>query len=284
MVTLLNNYLEAMTDIISRYGGTIDEFIGDAILVVFGAPVARPDDAQRAVACAVEMHLAMPEVNRKNVAEGLPPVEMGIGLHTGEVVVGNIGSKLRAKYGVVGATVNLTSRVECYTVGGQILVSEETRAACEQGESGAALRIEGQLEVEPKGFARPITIHDVGGIGGSWALALPRRDSGLIALLAAVPVRFTMIDGKREAGPALPGAILRLSPGEAEVHAETRVRPLTDLRLELAGDPGAPSVPFYGKVLARAGERAGFCLRFTSLPEEVERYLRGRLAAQGSPA
>jgi adenylate cyclase len=281
VVALLNNFLEAMTEVIFAHGGTIDEFLGDAILVVFGAPVSRGDDAQRAVACAVAMQLAMPTVNAKNLADGLPPVEMGIGLHTGEVVAGNIGSKKRAKYGVVGAAVNMTSRIESYTVGGQILVSEETRAACQ---TGAPLRIDGRLEIEPKGVARAITVYDVGGIGGSYALELPRRDRGLVELAAAVPVRFTVLDGKREGGAPHDGAITRISPGEVEVEAAERVRPLTDLKLELAGDPAAPELPFYGKVLAPTGERVGFCLRFTSLPVEVERYLRGRLATQRSPA
>ena len=102
VVALLNHYLSAMVEIIQRTGGTIDEIIGDAILVLFGAPVAMPDAAQRAVRCALEMQKAMREVNEYNFQMGWPEIEMGIGLHTGEVVVGNIGSTKRSKYGVVG--------------------------------------------------------------------------------------------------------------------------------------------------------------------------------------
>ena len=104
---MLNNYLGAMIQIIEEYRGTIDEFIGDAIFVLFGAPIRKEDDAQRAVACAVAMQLAMAEVNKHNLENGLPELEMGIGIHTGQVVVGNIGSAKRMKYGVIGGHVNL---------------------------------------------------------------------------------------------------------------------------------------------------------------------------------
>ena len=126
VVRVLNNYLGTMADLIVAHQGTIDEFIGDAILAIFGAPVARPDDAERAAACAVAMQLAMREVNAFNRGEGLAEVEMGIAVNTGEVVVGNIGSQTRAKYGVVGTHVNLAGRIEGFTVGGQILVSDAT--------------------------------------------------------------------------------------------------------------------------------------------------------------
>ena len=120
VVAILNRYLAAMVTIIKRYQGTIDEFIGDAIFVLFGAPVWREDDAQRAIACAVAMQLAMEEVNEEDRKDDLPEVEMGIGIHTGQVVLGNIGSPERMKYGVVGRHVNLTSRIQSYTTGGQI--------------------------------------------------------------------------------------------------------------------------------------------------------------------
>ena len=97
-------------------------------------------------ACAVEMQLAMEAVNEQNRREGLPEVEMGIGMNTGEVVVGNIGSPKRTKYGIVGSHVNLTARIESYTVGGQILISEATLE-----DAGAILRIDGQMQVETKG-------------------------------------------------------------------------------------------------------------------------------------
>lgn len=91
--------------------------------IIWGAPVLRDDDAVRAVACALEIQLAIAAVNADNHREGLPEIHMGIGIHTGEVVGGNIGSDVRAKYGVVGRHVNITARIESCTVGSQILIS-----------------------------------------------------------------------------------------------------------------------------------------------------------------
>ena len=173
VVGMINIYLEKMTEVILKYHGTIDEFIGDAILVIFGAPIQRQDDALCAVACAIEMQLAMDEVNRRNCEVGYPELAMGIGINTGSVVVGNIGSTKRVKYGVVGKNVNLTSRIESYTSGGQILVSESTVNAC-----AGMLRINGTMEVTPKGINHPITIYDVGGIAGDFNVCLPGNISG----------------------------------------------------------------------------------------------------------
>ncbi|MGD0282274.1 MAG: adenylate/guanylate cyclase domain-containing protein [Dissulfurispiraceae bacterium] len=170
VVAMINIYLEIMTGIILKYNGTIDEFIGDAILVIFGAPLQRDDDTIRAVACAVEMQTAMEEVNRRNRESGFPEVVMGIGINTGSVIVGNIGSRKRTKYAVVGRNVNLTSRIESCTVGGQILASQSTIEAC-----GEILRIDNTIEVMPKGLQKPITIYEVGGIGGNYNLFLPEK-------------------------------------------------------------------------------------------------------------
>src|SRR5438876_11968843 len=96
----------------------------DGILVIFGAHTAAADAAERAVACALAMQLAMEGVNARSRERGLPEVVMGIGVHTGDVIVGNIGATRRVKYAAVGTHVNLRGRIESYTTGGQVLVSE----------------------------------------------------------------------------------------------------------------------------------------------------------------
>jgi adenylate cyclase len=159
VIAILNRYLEAMTDIILRHGGTINEIIGDAILAVFGAPTRHDDDARRAIACAVEMQATLEMVNAENHELGLPRVAMGAGLNTGEVVVGNIGSDRRTKYGVVGWHVNLSSRIESHARPGQILAAASTIQ-----DAGAGLRINGQMEIVPKGVSSPMLIYDIAGI------------------------------------------------------------------------------------------------------------------------
>lgn len=166
VLTLVNNFLAGMTEVIIGYGGTIDEFIGDAILVLFGAPRAMENHAERAVACAIEMQSAMASVNELNVQAGLPSVETGIGINTGEVVIGNIGSETRSKYGVVGHHVNFTSRIESYAQGGQILVSERTQQSCK-----GILEYNLAMTVEPKGIDGEVNLFEVLAIRGDYNLS-----------------------------------------------------------------------------------------------------------------
>lgn len=114
VVDLLNDYLSTMTDVIFRHEGTIDKFIGDAVMTIFGAPVRREDDVVRAFRAAQEMMFALDHFNRRH-PELLSGFEIGIGLHSGEVIVGNIGSAKRLDYTVIGDNVNLTSRIEGLT-------------------------------------------------------------------------------------------------------------------------------------------------------------------------
>ncbi len=156
-----------MTNIISKNRGTVDEILGDGLMAFFGAAIAEEEHAQRAVACGIEMQLAMGSVNEKNASKGLPEMKMGIGINTGEVVVGNIGSEHRSKFSVIGSHVNLASRIESQTKGDQILISEYTLA-----DTGAVVKIGEQIEVQPKGLKNHITLYEVVGIGGEHNLFL----------------------------------------------------------------------------------------------------------------
>ncbi len=274
VVRLLNNYLGTMVDVLLSFQGTIDEFIGDAILAIFGAPVQREDDTLRAVACAVEMQRAMDRVNQFNRREGLPVVEMGIAIHTGEVVVGNIGSDKRAKYGVVGSPVNLTARIESYTVGGQILVSDRTRR-----EGGADLSVGTEVVVQMKGFEKPVSAWDVRGVAGDFNLFLPAREEVLVALRGPLAVRFATISGQRVDGPESEGLLVRLSMKEAEIEARDRPEPFRNLRLRfVARDGSTIAGEVYGKVSTPKVTAKGFGLRFTSLPPEIRSFLETVLA------
>ncbi|MBT6484632.1 MAG: GAF domain-containing protein [Planctomycetaceae bacterium] len=167
VVETLNRYLGTMIDIINKHNGMIDAFIGDAILVVFGVPLAKDNDAERAVACAVEMQLAMESVNRENESHGLPAIQMGVGINTGEVIAGNIGSEKRMKYSVIGSPVNLAARIESLTLGGQILISRSTHQEVKD-----VVRTDGALRVKLKGVTGPVMIYDIGGIAGDHDLHL----------------------------------------------------------------------------------------------------------------
>ena len=126
IVQLLNRYFSAMTDIIFAHGGTLDKYLGDGMMALFGAPTVTPKDAANAMSAAVAMQRRMLSINDELRAEGYPEIGVGIGLHTGEVIVGYIGSERRSEYTAIGDTVNTASRLESNAKAGEILVSEAT--------------------------------------------------------------------------------------------------------------------------------------------------------------
>ncbi|MBW4560152.1 MAG: adenylate/guanylate cyclase domain-containing protein [Mojavia pulchra JT2-VF2] len=274
VIKIINLYLGYMADVITQHQGTIDEFMGDGILVLFGAPTVREDDATRAIACAVAMQLAMEPVNKTMQQLGLPHLEMGIGINTGEVVVGNIGSEKRTKYGIVGDQVNLTYRIESYTVGGQIFVSESTLK-----EVGSLLRIDGQQVVQPKGVHQPLTIYQIGGIGGKYNFYLPKEEEIFLTLPEALPLQYTALDGKHIDNIMMKGRLIKLSSKGAEIciyqdGVSKILAPLTNLKLNLIVPNASAqfSEDIYGKILAQSTSDS-FVIRFTNQPPAVEKQL-----------
>ncbi len=129
VVQLLNRYFSAMSDIIFAHGGTLDKYIGDGLMALFGAPTSTPEDARNAVAAAVAMQRRMETINEELLAANLNAISIGIGLHTGVATVGYIGSERRSEYTAIGDTVNLSARLESSAEAGQILLSEATAHA-----------------------------------------------------------------------------------------------------------------------------------------------------------
>ena len=170
LINLLNHYFEQMVSVIEKYHGTVIEFLGDGIFVVFGAPKEWPDHASLAVKCAVEMQNAMISVNEWNRENGYPDLEMGIGINSGSVVVGNIGSDKKMKYGCMGSPVNTAGRLEGLTIGGQILVTENTRTLLSENISYVS---EGKFL--PKGSTDELRYYEVTAIG-SLPVLLSHKD------------------------------------------------------------------------------------------------------------
>jgi len=267
VVSMLNTYLGAMAEVILGHQGTIDEFIGDAILGLFGAPVKRDDDAERAVRCALAMQRAMVGVNRTNRARGLPELEMGIALHTGEVVVGNIGSTQRSKYGAVGSHVNLTARVESYTVGGQVLITHSTLV-----DAGSAVRVGESRSVHGKGFPEPIRVHDLVGIASDPPIFLDRDKEPLRTLHTPAPLALQVVRHKQLGGDHQPGHIVAASNKEVRLVTDADLSRGDNLILRLDSD-GVDDVA-YAKVMEHGDE--GYLLRFTLVFPDVQAFLARR--------
>jgi adenylate cyclase len=130
----LNEILTDLTECIYRYNGTVDKYMGDAVMAFWGAPVDDPDHAQNAVRAAIDMQRAIDRLSERFSARGFPPVAIGVGINTGLVRVGDMGSKLRRAYTVIGDSVNLASRLESLTkhYGKPIIVGESTAQACHE--------------------------------------------------------------------------------------------------------------------------------------------------------
>ena len=271
VVRLLNNYLGAMAEVITRFQGTIDEFIGDGILALFGAPLDREDDAARAAACAVAMQLAMAEVNETNRRDGLPEVQMGVAVHTGEVIVGNIGSQTRAKYGVVGTNVNLTARIESFTLPGQVLVSQSTVDS-----AGDTLVLGESRSFQAKGFKDPVAAYELKGVCGPHDAVLPEAQEEMRPLAREIPVSFTVVDGTHIRQASAEGRFVRASPSGAWVSSEQKAPPRASVRIRVRDPSGAElPVDLYAKVEGEAD--GGFLVRFSSAPPEVVELIRSAL-------
>lgn len=275
-VTILNNYFGVMTPLIQKYGGVINEFLGDAILAIFGAPVAVENHAEKALACAIEMQKGMAEVNAKNLELGLPEIEMGIALNTGDVVVGNIGSENRTKYGVVGHHVNLTARIESFTVGNQVMVSEYTLSNI-----NVDVDIAQTLEVEAKGIREPVKIFEVIGIGGAYGLNLDTQMEELQELTERLEIRMSTLTGKAVADEVHIGHLLRLADRHAHLATEAELEKLTNLRMTIPEFPQSEVEQLFAKVTGHIESDDGFRhyhIKITSAAQAARQFLKSRIA------
>jgi class 3 adenylate cyclase len=161
VVGFLNVVFSDIVDIIFEHGGTLDKFLGDGLMAVFGVPISTGDDERNAIRAAVKIRSAIGNLNERRVAAGAPAISFGIGIHAGEVVAGNVGSGKRIDYTVIGKAVNLASRVEALTkhFNTDILITEETYHKVRDIAACTALEA-----VAVKGIQRPITTYSVGSL------------------------------------------------------------------------------------------------------------------------
>jgi adenylate cyclase len=156
IVGLLNKYFSAMTDILFAHGGTLDKYLGDGLMALFGAPTTTPEDASNALNAAVAMQRRVLGINLELQAEGFPELNIGIGLHTGEVTVGYIGSERRSEYTAIGDTVNTASRLESNAKAGEILISDATSKAAR-----SRYKLKPREPINVKNRVQPVVLWEV---------------------------------------------------------------------------------------------------------------------------
>ena len=246
VTNMLNYYLGIMTEIIMKYRGTVIEFVGDEILAVFGAPAPSACPEDDALMASITMQNSMEEVNRYNKEQGYPVLEMGIALHRGDVVLGNIGSERMMRYNVIGATVNQCSRIESYSVGGQILMSVETIQHME----GIA-QVKRFFQLRSKGNSKPIKVATVIGIDGEHSAVLHNRGNDeFVRLQTPVSVIANRVEQKQIIDQDITGVVIAMSRHRVRLRLSEELEEYTDVTIRAMRDGNVGLFSdVYGKVI-----------------------------------
>jgi len=261
VLDVLNRCFAAMVQIVVQHHGTVDKFMGDAIMVVFSGDQAR-DHAKRAVLCAVEMQIAMNELRPKHKAENVPEMFLGIGMNTGKVMAGLVGSDLYRAHTVIGPEVNLASRIEAFSLRGQVLISESTYRLCAGfAETGDA------VHVYMKGKAQGLDIREVTAIP-SLGKFLPRQElrrSPRVDVM--LPFAFHVLEDKVVLPEPLTGTILDIGYHGVLAELNGPLAPYSQIRLELdLATLGYRADDVYGRVVKSREENGRYLvgIEFTS--------------------
>ena len=263
VLALLNRYLGRMSEIIFRHGGTIDKFMGDSIMVLFGAPATHEDDVRRAVACAVDMQIAMKEINQDNKRQGMPELYMGIGINTGTVMAGLLGSELYSEYTVIGDEVNLASRIEAFSLRGQVLISQNTYERCPDFATTGE-----PMDVHVKGKAQPVSLREVLAIP-TLGTEVPRQEIRRSPRIEVkIPFSYQTVKSKIVVPQIHEGTIRDISYHGVLAEVGQDLEPYTEIKLALdLSLVGYKASDIYAKVLkTRAqGTRYLSAIEFTSV-------------------
>ncbi|ARN73739.1 adenylate/guanylate cyclase domain-containing protein [Oceanicoccus sagamiensis] len=264
VMELLNRYFSRMTEVIVQHGGTIDKLMGDSIMVLFGAPQSGVDDVERAIACAVEMQRAMSEFNEQNLALGLPEMFMGIGINTGQVMAGSLGSDHHREYTVIGDEVNLTSRIEAQSLRGQILISENTYRMAK-----SFVLVGEPNKVRVKGKKEAVHLYDLMGTTRPRAMTVPRREIRKSPRVAIhMPCFFHRLVGKQVDSKEFQGEVVDLGYNGLLMVSPIMLEPFSEIKMQVSLQLlGTGTTDIYARVVkVDQGENGVLCsLEFTSM-------------------
>ena len=269
----LNRCFATLTEVVVQHYGIIDKFMGDAIMVVFpGDQDAAHDHARRAVLCAVQMQIAMDGLREKHKAESVPEMYLGIGLNTGKVMTGLIGSDLYRAHTVIGDEVNLASRIEAFSLRGQVLISQSTYDLCRDfGEFGAP------VQVYMKGKADSVHIREVKGIP-SLGRFVPRRELRRSARVdVLLPFAYQIVDRKAVLAAVATGTIHNIGYDGVLVEIDRPLPLYAEVKLTLnLVSLGYRAEDVYGRVVdVREEKDRWFCgIEFTSVSRHSSEKIR----------
>ena len=272
VLQVLSRCFGLMSEIVVGHYGTIDKFMGDALMAVFhGHPLPR-DHAQRAVLAAVEMQIAMNELRQRHRDDQLPEIYVGIGISTGDVMSGLIGSDAYRAYTVIGEEVNTAARIEALSLRGQVLMSEATYAHCD-----SFVQAGEPIEMHVKGRAGTLRVFEALGIP-ELGKTVPRQDVRRSPRVpVSIPLRYRHLDGKRVLATLHKGTVCDLSYHGLGAELDEPLPLHYEIKLELDLAPaGARVDDVYARVVnARAAaERWRVGMEFTSLSGESSRKIR----------
>lgn len=273
VVALLNRYFDGMGNIITSYGGTIDKLMGDSIMVIFGIPDAHSEDVENALACAVEMQLAMTDINKANEALGMPDIYMGIAVNSGTVVAGDIGSKHYNEYTVIGDEVNLTSRIESHCLRGQILISDNTYAMAKD-----YIEVGEPNTIEVKGARNAVELYELHATSRPKTLEVPRREGRKSPRIqVSMPVTFQVLSGKLILDEKHEGVALDISYNGLLIQTKARLAKGAELKMALAMELFSErTTDVYARII-RTETIDGFSrssLEFTSIDTEGQKAIK----------
>jgi len=273
IIELLNEYFSVMVEIIDRHGGYIDKFIGDSIFALFDATSSSRNGILDVLICAIEMQIAMDKVNRKAREVGIDNIYMGIGINTGEVLASVLGSDIYREYTVIGNNVNVASRVEAYTLRGQILISENTYRYTKDDIEIGEVNV-----VKAKGMRTPLKLYELKAVTHPERLELPRREKRRAPRIGIkIPFSYHLLDGKNVLHEEFQGEIVDISYGGVLIVVDEMLEAFSDLKLILSLTPFSDEpLEIYAKTLYAkdndGGVKAG--LEFTIIDNEASEAVK----------
>lgn len=272
VIDMLNRFFATMSDVVMNHGGTVDKFMGDSIMATFGAPQSSGNDVQQAIVCAVQMQIAMDAINQTNLTMNLPSLYMGIGINTGVVMAGNLGSPRHQEYTVIGDSVNLASRIESFSLRGQILLGESTYHAARD-----FIKTGEPINIFAKGKPAPVEVREVLAIP-SLQLQVPNRDMRRSQRVKVqLPFTFQTISNKIVSSEIHHGTIKDMGYHGIRALSTSPLKAFDDIKLGLDLTLiGYKAADIYAKVL-RVSEHEGVyqaAIEFTSITVQNELNIR----------